>query len=50
MQEKVERHAARLDTEEAVEEEPDPEEAEEDPDIKIPNEEPQDPDTPNMTS
>ena len=43
MWEEVERHATRLDVEKAAAEEPEPEEAEEDPDIKIPDKEPQNP-------
>ena len=49
--EEIERHAARLDTEEAAaKEEPNIEEAEEDPDMEISNKEPLDPNTIDMTS
>ena len=50
-QEEVERYAAKLDTEEAAaKKEQDTEEAEEDPDMEIPNEEPLDTNTTEMTS
>ena len=51
MREEIERHAARLNTEEvAAKKEPDTEEAEEDPDMEIPDKESLDPNTINMTS
>ena len=51
MREEIERHTARLDAEEAAaKKEQDTEEAEKDPDMEIPNKEPLDPNTINMTS
>ena len=51
MQEEVERHAAKLDTEEAAaKEEPDTEEAEEDPDIELPVKESLDNNTAEITT
>ena len=51
MREEIERHAARLNTEEAAaKEESDTEEAEKDPDVEIPNKEPLDPNMIHMTS